>query len=645
MVRSYKNWLLLITKLIFISLVVLPLTVHSDVPSVISYAGQLFDDVGTPIGSPTPANVDLTFNIYEADNPTVSIWTETHTGVTVTNGLFGVGLGSVDGTLGNLSFDEPYLLGITIVGEASEMTPKLSLTSAPTALQSENTQGSSVLVDCKTVPGGGKIQAALDAGATTITIDGACDEAVSITRNGVTLIAEGTDVDGITGPSDDEPALKITGASQIAIQGLTITEISGSVDESCVQLLAGANVTFSGITVYDCPDIGVGVLLNSSAYFTGAASTIGSSPYALEITAGSSAALSNITIGNFSQEGIFVSENSFAYIGDEDAALGDVTITSSGAEAIVVEGSSHVGINNTQITNDGSGTSPAIRVEGNSSISLAGSDINTTTDWGVYLTGNSSLLAPSYEDPNTITAASTGIFAFMGSVNIGAGTVSVSSANGNAIEIHNNSTAVISDDAVIWGGNTTGYGVQCTSNAVLNQFNNPTISGAEGATNIGSSFCTYSTTSPNLDLDGDDSSGATVSGFAQTFTQGSGTVSIVDDDVVITDSDTTLGAATIFLINEQDDDVLAVTGSLPAGISSSILGNNITFISSAGASVADFILALEAITFNNTGTFNATPRIIEITVSDETDLLVHLAGNAVFSNTATTTITVLPGGA
>lgn len=409
-----KEISLLINGLLVSLLLMASMSAYSDVPQYINYSGQLADSGGTPIDT----TVNLTFNLYEdADNNGVAdgaaIWTEEYsvangnTEVTVTNGLFSVALGSVNGTLGSLKFDVPYLLGINVNGDG-EMD-LLSLASAPTSLLAENTQGSSVIVDCTVTPTGGKIQAALDAGATTITIDGVCSEAVSITRSGVSLLAEGAG-DGIEGPGGDSaPALNINGASNVVVNGLTLTEAAGSADESCVQVISGTNVTFSSVTVEDCSDIGVQVQLNSSVTFSGTANSITATNVGLELVAGSSASITNMTISGFAEEGIAVIGSSFAYLGDEGAAGVTISATDANATGLIIDGSS--------------------------AVEMEGASITSTNGDGVYISGKSNLTGLSDGAANTITGGNSGIVVLSGSVQIESTNASISSIDANGINI------------------------------------------------------------------------------------------------------------------------------------------------------------------------------------------------------------------
>ncbi len=411
---TIKNSWLLLSLLVLMS----PMAAFSDVPQIISYSGQLSDSSGPMGTTASPATVTLVFNLYKDTNgdgtcdggaPCMSIWNETHTPNNVIDGLFSVALGSVNTaagtTLGELAFDVPYLLGINVNSDG-EMD-LLSLTSAPTTLRAEDTKGSSVTVDCTTVQGGGKIQAALDAGATTISIDGVCTEAVNITRRGVTLQpgVAGAPTNGIEGLADTNPALNIDGASNVVISGLTLSVDGASTAESCVQVTSGANVTFNSVVVEDCSDIGVQVLLKSSVTYTGVANSITATNVGLELVAGSSASISNMTISGFSGEGVAVIGSSFAYFGDEGAA--GVSIT----------------------TTDGTG----LLIEGSSAVEMEGAVITSTNGNGATISGKSNLTGLGDGAANTITGGNAGIVVISGSVQLESGDISFSSVDANGV--------------------------------------------------------------------------------------------------------------------------------------------------------------------------------------------------------------------
>ncbi|WP_369751044.1 beta strand repeat-containing protein [Methylotenera sp. 73s] len=128
---------------------------------------------------------------------------------------------------------------------------------------------------------------------------------------------------------------------------------------------------------------------------------------------------------------------------------------------------------------------------------------------------------------------------------------------------------------------------------------------------------------PVIDLD----ASGVGNGFATAFTQGGAAVSIADTDISITDADSAnITKATITLTNAQAGDVLAA-GTLPGGITASIVGNVVTLTGSA--TLANYQTAIRAITFSTTST-NTASRSIDVVVTDG-------ANN---SNTATTTVAV-----
>ena len=100
-------------------------TAHAAITKQIAYQGVLKDGTGNYTGT-----VDVTVNIYAVSGGG-SLYTEAHTGVAVANGLFTIHIGSV--TSLDLDFADAYELGVTI-GTDPEMAPRVSLLSAPTAI-------------------------------------------------------------------------------------------------------------------------------------------------------------------------------------------------------------------------------------------------------------------------------------------------------------------------------------------------------------------------------------------------------------------------------------------------------------------------------------------------------------------------------
>lgn len=141
MIISHKT---LITVTGAVLLLTMPLTAFALLPQTVSYQGYLEDAEGAYDGT-----VQMVFRIYNSETAAVEerVWMETHMSVTVTNGVYSVVLGS-QGSPVTLDFNEQHWLGIQ-VGDDSEMTPRVLLTSVPTALNADRVDGKHVseLVD------------------------------------------------------------------------------------------------------------------------------------------------------------------------------------------------------------------------------------------------------------------------------------------------------------------------------------------------------------------------------------------------------------------------------------------------------------------------------------------------------------------
>ncbi|RON44440.1 LapA family giant adhesin [Pseudomonas frederiksbergensis] len=141
---------------------------------------------------------------------------------------------------------------------------------------------------------------------------------------------------------------------------------------------------------------------------------------------------------------------------------------------------------------------------------------------------------------------------------------------------------------------------------------------------------------PVIDLDANNSSGATGANYNVTFTEntpGAG-VSIADTDLKITDPDSTmLTGATVVLTNRQDGDALNLGNSVNGiTINANSTNGTVTLTLSGNATLANYMQAIKNISFTNSSEDPSTvPRIITVTVTD--------GGN--YSNVATTTVNVV----
>ncbi|AZF40323.1 T1SS secreted agglutinin RTX [Pseudomonas sp. R1-43-08] len=141
---------------------------------------------------------------------------------------------------------------------------------------------------------------------------------------------------------------------------------------------------------------------------------------------------------------------------------------------------------------------------------------------------------------------------------------------------------------------------------------------------------------PVIDLDANNSSGASGNDFKTSFTEGTAGpgVSIADTDIKITDPDSTLlTGATVTLTNAQAGDALNLGNSVNGiSVSTNNQTGTITLTLSGSATLADYMQRIQNITFTNTSHDpSTTPRTITVAVTD--------GGN--YSNVATTTVNVV----
>ena len=107
---------------------------RAQVPQLISYQGVLADNAGQLV---TDGNYDITFRIFDSVTGGSALHDETHVGVPVSKGGFSVLIGSVPGDPLVLPFTVPYWLEIQVAPDASPLSPRIQLVSAPYAQTAE----------------------------------------------------------------------------------------------------------------------------------------------------------------------------------------------------------------------------------------------------------------------------------------------------------------------------------------------------------------------------------------------------------------------------------------------------------------------------------------------------------------------------
>jgi hypothetical protein len=117
-------------------LAVMPGKAYADVRKKMNYQGFLTDNSGNPVNG----TKSMTFTIYkDTEGGYIPLWDETHTGVTVTNGIFSVILGDIDPLYDPLTvtiLTGERWLGVQ-VGTDPEMTPYQKITASAFAIRAD----------------------------------------------------------------------------------------------------------------------------------------------------------------------------------------------------------------------------------------------------------------------------------------------------------------------------------------------------------------------------------------------------------------------------------------------------------------------------------------------------------------------------
>jgi hypothetical protein len=104
---------------------------YTEVPLVLNYQGKLENAAGAPLDT----TLEITFRIYEDSIGGIALWTEVHSGVPVTGGLFDVLIGSVNLLEHSVFLGGNRWLGIQIA-DNPEGVPRTRMASVPFAYSS-----------------------------------------------------------------------------------------------------------------------------------------------------------------------------------------------------------------------------------------------------------------------------------------------------------------------------------------------------------------------------------------------------------------------------------------------------------------------------------------------------------------------------
>ncbi|MEO5333971.1 MAG: DUF1566 domain-containing protein [Magnetococcus sp. YQC-5] len=178
---------------------------HAAPPATLTYQGRLKSAQGVPVNTPS----DIIFRIYDVETGGTKLWEESHTGVTIANGIFTVILGKTV-SLATLPFDKTYYMSIE-PNKSGEMSPRMEMTSAPYAMNTvkQSSVGSAdTYVKAITTPKNVTISpsASGQASVTWNAVDGATSYNLYLaTESGVnasnyTSKANGKAITGVTSP-------------------------------------------------------------------------------------------------------------------------------------------------------------------------------------------------------------------------------------------------------------------------------------------------------------------------------------------------------------------------------------------------------------------------------------------------------------
>jgi len=199
----------------------------ADIPQMINYQGRLTGASGSALDT----TVSMTFTIYDDSTGGSPKWSETHSAVVVTKGLFNVLLGGVIPVADSVFDNAPRYLGITI-STNPEISPRTQLISVPYAYRARRADTAAVSLSG---PAGQ---------------DGWTDDGNSV------RLTSGSDNVGI-GTSSPTEKLDVTG--NIAASGMITSGGSLSIDGANDKITAsGGEVDFDDDNIVTTGYVGIG---------------------------------------------------------------------------------------------------------------------------------------------------------------------------------------------------------------------------------------------------------------------------------------------------------------------------------------------------------------------------------------------------
>jgi hypothetical protein len=120
--------------LLLVSLLWLAVPAWGAVPGQINFQGLLLDSGGQPVNGA----VSLSFTLYDAETHGTALWTESHTGVQVLDGVYDVALGSLTPIAAEVLAAGSVWVEVMVGGE--KLTPRKQVLAVPYALRAETAE-------------------------------------------------------------------------------------------------------------------------------------------------------------------------------------------------------------------------------------------------------------------------------------------------------------------------------------------------------------------------------------------------------------------------------------------------------------------------------------------------------------------------
>ena len=242
----------------------------------------------------------LTFTLYDAETGGAVKHTETIDSVEIAGGIYSIILGAQSGSPLNASFDMPYFLGIKVGGpSATEMVPRIRLTSAPYALALRGSSNS--------FPGAGVVIADSIRAKGKIVARSGEPGANSVNNNGYGFSSPGDRDGGMYSEADGQVAIWANNSERILVSNtvgdnrtylrsnVTVDNSLSITDQLSVSGFVGSDLNFANERSLKYNGLNDWRLVDRDDFTSGTDSWIGTS----SLISSTSATIENVSYGAF----------------------------------------------------------------------------------------------------------------------------------------------------------------------------------------------------------------------------------------------------------------------------------------------------------------------------------------------------------